>query len=516
MELHIRMHTEAEAIDTIFERARLVNGGINNGDAASSVSTRGRQDLEPPSSLETKSSRKSLRSLKDENGDAGGLEDNPQRNLNSNHDENTNGDAALAFPPDEDEDKNPPPSQLDIYRYTKLFNRKEEYKSRAIQLSSDVDALKEENVELRRLLDWHKTHKTQSSELEVQARALEQENIVLHSHILAVQEFLRKFKVKDLDLHRAEREWMRDKEALIKTQEQLSKLQTEILESVERFDPNFDIHVLQSYVKVNDAIGKLIRSKEFRKTVLQGNPLKEWDSQVLWEDSFNVGVMKDAPSEMEKKMLLRQAIWKFTSERLLDRAYPMTSFDGAVGELASRLCFDKLFPDHETNENAGKWRSTTVRQLVGLEGKDGERDKENLVKKLSHEFSVYIQDMMLSKKVQPEQFESVMAKADVVKKLDEVFRRALGFSRLIMQERAAFTVVAPRLSQMKFVRKEDHENTTAQGVVVGVNDGHDAETDFGGTITLVGSPMVVKHGDGGGQNLDQSMTLVRAFVLIDP
>ncbi|KAF3904992.1 hypothetical protein AA313_de0201898 [Arthrobotrys entomopaga] len=257
-------------------------------------------------------------------------------------------------------------------------------------------------------------------------------------------------------------------------------------------------------MKVNDAIGKLIKSKEFRKVVLHGNPLEEWDTQVLWEDSVNADVMTDGPSDTQKKTPLRQAICKHISDRLFDRAYPLTSFDGTVGELASRLCFDELIPDHERNENAGKWRSITVRQLVELEGKDIERGKGNLARKLSDEFLVYIQNMMLRNRVRPEQFESVMGKADLVKRLDEVFRRGVGFTRLIMQERAAFTVVAPSLSGMKFIREEDDEGTTAQGVAVGVNDGHDVELDLGGTITLVGSSMVVKHGDGGGQNLDQN------------
>ncbi|KAK6531005.1 hypothetical protein TWF281_007830 [Arthrobotrys megalospora] len=119
--------------------------------------------------------------------------------------------------------------------------------------------------------------------------------------------------------------------------------------------------------------------------------------------------------------------------------------------------------------------------------------------------------------MQLEKLDTILSKGDL-KKLEEVFERAIEFSRFIMQERAAFTIRAPRLSEMKFTRGEDDESTTAQGVVLGVNDGHDIEVDLAGSIKLVGSPMLRnrKHGDGGGKNLDRSMVVVRAFVLIDP
>ncbi|KAK6337279.1 hypothetical protein TWF730_002685 [Orbilia blumenaviensis] len=62
---------------------------------------------------------------------------------------------------------------------------------------------------------------------------------------------------------------------------------------------------------------------------------------------------------------------------------------------------------------------------------------------------------------------------------------------------------------------EDDGMTTAQGVAVGVNDGHDTEVDLAGSIKLVGSPFLKKHGDGGGKDLDQNMIIARAFVFID-
>ncbi len=124
----------------------------------------------------------------------------------------------------------------------------------------------------------------------------------------------------------------------------MQRLQTEALATVDRFVPAFDTDVEAKFKQVNQAIGQLIKSKDLEKLVL-GSPLTEWEDDVLWQDAANTGALRDTRPGWERKQLLRQAVWKFVAERLLDTTQPFCSFGGAVGNLAERWCFDKLFPE---------------------------------------------------------------------------------------------------------------------------------------------------------------------------
>lgn len=106
-------------------------------------------------------------------------------------------------------------------------------------------------------------------------------------------------------------------------------------------------------------------------------------------------------------------------------------------------------------------------------------------------------------------------KGDLNKRLDETLNHALGLSRLLMGERAAFALKSPSLKDINFTKEEDNDYMTALGHTVGVVDGSDLENDVCGKIRLVGSPMLVKYGDAGGEKLDEETIVVRAFVVMD-
>ncbi|KAF3223822.1 hypothetical protein TWF679_000257 [Orbilia oligospora] len=372
---------------------------------------------------------------------------------------------------------------------------------------------------------------------------LDEENKIQKSTLFqGARELLESFGVKSLS--QARTGWSKDKIELKETQRQLSalqdelkqknmelfdaqdeleqmaqqffKLQDEVLGCVERFDPSFDSQVCQEFVQLNNSIGKLCKSKELKEIALQGNPLTDWSLHTLWEDSVHpaLSFTQYSLSDTEKRLVLRQATWKFISERLFNRSSPLTSFSGPIGDLASGFHFAKLFPDHDVNEDAGKWRSITVRQLAALEeAGDSRQNEKGFITQLINEFTVYVQENLANYKIEREE-PSGTPSGPYLKRLGEVFERAVRFSRLIMKERASFTVDSPLLSQMDFTRVEDDGLTTAQGADIGVSDGDDTEVDLAGTIKLVGSPFLRKHGDGGGKNLDQNIIIVRAFVVI--
>ncbi|KAF3312949.1 hypothetical protein TWF173_006531 [Orbilia oligospora] len=319
------------------------------------------------------------------------------------------------------------------------------------------------------------------------------------------------------ELKQKEMQLFEARDELEQKSQQFFKLQDEVLGCVERFDPSFDSQVCQEFVQLNSSIGKLCKSKELKEIALQGNPLMDWGPHTLWEDSFYpaLSLTQYSLSDTEKRLILRQATWKFISERLFNRNSPLASFSGPIGDLASGFHFAKLFPDHDVNEDAGKWRSITVRQLAALqEAGDSRQNEKESVTQLINEFTAHIQENLANFKIEREGPYGTPSGL-YLRRLGEVFERAVRFSRLIMKERASFTVDSPLLSQMGFTRVEDDGLTTAQGADIGVSDGDDTEVDLAGTIKLVGSPFLRKHGDGGGKNLDQNIIIVRAFVVID-
>ncbi|KAK3693190.1 hypothetical protein B0T22DRAFT_532504 [Podospora appendiculata] len=308
----------------------------------------------------------------------------------------------------------------------------------------------------------------------------------------------------------------------LQAEEKLERLQTEVLASVDRFDPSFDSTISREFQLLNVDIGKLCsKSKLLAKLILSDNsPPISRGSSTLWEDTVQWILFDDrAATRAEKKMLLRQAVWKFLTETLFDRARPFASFgnDNPQANLVERICFDKLFPDHLTSENAARWRSLTVRQLRALP--INEQATKQVRKQLALEFVGFIRDRGLIAEGEEllEQVEAAVlnTKEDLGKHLDLVLDRAIGFSRLLAGERAGYELRAPQLSAMQFRKSEDDAMVTAMGGPVGVVDA-DREDDPEGEIKLIGSPMMVKFGDGGGRNLDEEMVLVKAFaVLVD-
>lgn len=88
-----------------------------------------------------------------------------------------------------------------------------------------------------------------------------------------------------------------------------------------------------------------------------------------------------------------------------------------------------------------------------------------------------------------------------------------------MGERAGFEVQTPswgvgKAGDGKFRKEEDDAEMTVLGANVGVVDGPDVETEFGGEVKLVGSPVLVKFGNAGGQNLEEELVLVKGFVVL--
>jgi hypothetical protein len=152
--------------------------------------------------------------------------------------------------------------------------------------------------------------------------------------------FLDQFKVRNF--HDAFTLWSGEKKRLGEADARFHKLQKEVLSTVDRFQPTYDKTIIDKFGSLQAAIGAFV-NQTLMKTV-KLNPWDEWDPSVLWEGAVNPE--SAALPKREEKLLARHAVWKFLAEALFDRAQPFASFGGKTAEMAGRLVFDELFPDH--------------------------------------------------------------------------------------------------------------------------------------------------------------------------
>lgn len=165
----------------------------------------------------------------------------------------------------------------------------------------------------------------------------------------------------------------------------------------------------------------------------------------------------------------------------------------------------------ELNENAAKWRSLTVKQLSARS--DDEQGRRQLRKHLADAFVAHALENMTSLSREEIEQSSAVAKLATSEKLGDVLKQAISLSRLVMGERASFSLRAPPLQEMKFERKKMDESTTVVGHEVNLVF-NEEEEDSPGMVKLFASPMMVKHGNEGGQDLHQEVVLSRAFVIL--
>ncbi|KAK0726066.1 hypothetical protein B0H67DRAFT_551472 [Lasiosphaeris hirsuta] len=320
--------------------------------------------------------------------------------------------------------------------------------------------------------------------------------------------FLSHFRVRDFA--EASEQWAAERKNLADAEGKFHRLQNEVLTTVDRFQPTYDETICERFGMLQAAIGVFVNQNLMKAVKL--DRWEKWDQSALWEGAVNTDrVGKEGLQKREEKLLVRQAVWKFLAEALFERGQPFASFGGAAGELAGRWVFDGLWPDHELNEDAAKWRSLTVKQLSSRA--DDEQGRSQLHKGLADAFVVHVLENMTS--MSPEEIEtsSAPAKLATSDKLDDVLKQAVALSRILMGERASFALRPPSLEKMKFEREKMDGSTTIVGSEVNLVF-NEEDDDKAGVVKLFASPMLVKFGNAGGQDLHQEMVLLRAFVIL--
>ncbi|KAK4231886.1 hypothetical protein QBC38DRAFT_525652 [Podospora fimiseda] len=405
---------------------------------------------------------------------------------------------------------------VDIQVHERLLDKKQQeadayytssidYKNQCLALIDERDDLKDRLEKALKQLASQPPPPPSSSSSKFQIDKLQRENHTLRDNVTIAATFLSDCGANNFDQLR--QSWNLLNQKLEQTRGQLSRLQKEVLSAVDRFDPNYDASLVNKFRSLNTSIGLLTKSKDLKSVGLLSDPLATWDPLVFWPESVSPTLKTEKLTEGEKKLLFRQAIWKFLADVLFQRAKPFAAYEGEiVGELAANLPFEQLYPDHLTNESAGKWRSLTTRALSQLSSSSSPSPSSNLLSS----FTSFLQSLC------PTIPTSLFSTGkDLPKRLNSVLNEATEFSRLLNGERAGFEVISPcRLLKKGEEEGEGETEMTCLGAGVGVVDGPDVESEGKGKVKLVGSPMLVKWGNGGGQNLGERGVLVRGFVVL--
>jgi hypothetical protein len=165
----------------------------------------------------------------------------------------------------------------------------------------------------------------------------------------------------------------------------------------------------------------------------------------------------------------------------------------------------------EPNEEAAKWRSSTVARL---DEHGDEKGKQYKVKELVSEFSLFVFEKMRYGESVKDAEALMGSGTNLGKHLRTVFEAAISLARLIARQRATFCLEMHDLTRRDKKKPNDSKVTTlgVTGVVVGNSDEEDGDTT--GPIMFCATPMLVKWGDGQGRNFDKSSVLVKSFVQI--
>ncbi|KAH7141117.1 hypothetical protein EDB81DRAFT_858150 [Dactylonectria macrodidyma] len=313
--------------------------------------------------------------------------------------------------------------------------------------------------------------------------------------------------------------------ALRETVSMLENAQREALTFVDRFHPTMDQEFEVLFQNLNSVIGPLVKEKPFLG-LAQEDPLRSWDEGAFFVGSISRELRSDPGyivesnnSKVYLKLLLYHTIWKFLDENLFDSSKPFEAYSNIpLVDKYVHNSFRRLFYSDEAsdsclppNEEAARWRSSTVARLDILDDDEG---RQNKVKELISDFSKWVHEKMAYGKTVQDAEDLFNLEPKLGKYLGTVFKTAVGLARLIAQQRAFFCLRMPDLHEPDLRRMNPTLMTTlgSTGVRLGNSDEADGEAE--GQVMFCASPMLVKWGNGQGTNFQEATILVKSFVQI--
>ena len=295
-----------------------------------------------------------------------------------------------------------------------------------------------------------------------------------------------------------------------------ARLLQESLSAVDRFSPEVDDTFRRQFIGLNKKIGPLAK-RLAALTDLQ--PPETWetgDHGALWPGTVNKNPACFKSTRKATKLLLRQMIWKFIAEMLINRRRPFASFHGKLAHAAINLdgiyneMLQLALSQHEkvagddTDKRMARWRIMTVQHLEVCEDV---ADRQALYDDLEPRFAEWACPRLHYKDK-----DRLYATSNANDKLVEIFKAAVELTRLIIRQRAGYSLEIPSpLYEGNYEKREDPDLMTNVGSSLGVDEASD-ELELSGVITLLATPAMVKWGNGIGDNLEERTTLAKAVV----
>ncbi|CAM1509098.1 Fc.00g028370.m01.CDS01 [Cosmosporella sp. VM-42] len=312
--------------------------------------------------------------------------------------------------------------------------------------------------------------------------------------------------------------WEEDKrelQHLQKSAEMFKKLQEEVLASVDRHEPTFDEKIHAQFIQINGKINTAIRSPGKNLSLFKmfaSTPFDGWTEDALPSYCYNSSSpLVSVEDKTVVKLLMRLAIWNFIDRTLFDRGNPFAVYASSPARSLSDDYRGMFGDDYETSETAAKWRAITARRLAELDNKEYQDEVFNdLIKR----FSLLVHDAVGYQEKSSEEIEKLF-QGDMLQKLEPVFRSAIDLARLVSQERAGYTLLIPDLRKFKFEKIDDDGYLTNRARLPNI-DVACIDEEVAGRIALVASPMLIKWGTGGGEQLTHKTVLEKAFVQVEP
>ena len=207
----------------------------------------------------------------------------------------------------------------------------------------------------------------------------------------------------------------------------------------------------------------------------QDEPLMVWSEDTLFPGSLHPDIPRNtATSKKTVKFLLKNAIWKFLADQLVNPDHPFHAFGS---ELASRISniYVHCFPNHSfsrilelprarveacanrhlepkgltahsllgTSEPAARWRVLTVAQLRAAET---EQYRKSKVGELVSAFAELVSDKIQLGVLSQDDLRKGMRSGELGKRLEDMLSTGLDFAQLLIGERCGFILKMPDIA----------------------------------------------------------------------
>lgn len=139
--------------------------------------------------------------------------------------------------------------------------------------------------------------------------------------------------------------WEAKENRLQDAERKLEALQTQLLQNVDRYSPEFDAKVQQSFIMLNKRITTLVADKDVY-AVFAKHPCRDWPEDFWFPKAVRIEIrQKKVLDRSMLKLLLRQSIWKLLSCSLFEKGQPFSAFGGTLPPKMMEIYW-ALFHDH--------------------------------------------------------------------------------------------------------------------------------------------------------------------------